>query len=36
MEFGSCGVGPFRLFWGRGSLYKHRIITLGKSFVPVG
>ena len=29
MGFGASGVGPSGFFWGLGSIYKHRIITLG-------
>ena len=29
--FGACGGGPSGFFYGWGSLYKHRIITLGKT-----
>ena len=29
--FGPCGVGPSVVLSGRGSLYKHRGITLGKT-----
>ena len=30
--FGACGVGPSGFFWGWGSLYNHRRITLGTNF----
>ena len=36
MGFGVCGVGPSGFFFGWGSLYKHKRITLGKKMVLEG
>ena len=31
MGFGACDVGPYGFFWGWGSLYINRRITMGKN-----